>query len=260
MYCGPTPSYIIAMHAIRMANIGKLVYGADVVIDNYKADHSTYAIAGRNNNASGGGIFGYSPNIGVLGFGAGGAQCQSLGTGSGYGVFGTSASPADNGQFKYGIAGTDGGHTVNYAGYFNGMSYFSQTPVFGSDARWKTEIRSESEALTLINKLRPSSYRYIQDSHYSFPAGVHHGFIAQELETVFPELVTDVTHPTTFDPETMTTNGTEVYKGIRYDGLISILTAGIQELDSKVVAQQAEIESLKEMVKTLTDQMAELKK
>ena len=260
MYCGPDPTYISAMHGIRMANIGNLLYGAELIVQNYDADHPTYALLCQNQNADGGAIVAGSPDLGVVGVGSGGGQFQSTGTGSGYGVYGLSTAAADNGEFKYGVAGTDGGFAVNYAGYFNGMSYTSAPFMTGSDARWKREVKSESGSLSLINKLHPSTYVFVENTPYSLPRGIQHGFLAQELETVLPELVADIVHPTTFDPSAMKKTETATYKAVNYDGLISILTAGIQELDAKVVQQQSEMTEMKEMISQLTARIAELEK
>jgi hypothetical protein len=143
----------------------------------------------------------------------------------------------------------------------NGMWFASQAGTIGSDVRWKRDIRTESgNILSSINKLRPAMYHFVDDTPYSFPKHLQHGFIAQELETVFPELVTDVVLPTTYDPDLIIKSETETYKGIQYTGLIPILTAGIQELDAKVTQQADEIKSLKKSVAELTSRLEALEK
>ena len=62
------------------------------------------------------------------------------------------------------------------------------------------------------------------------------GFIAQEFEQVFPDLIDEWKDPA---PE-----GEEPYKAVRAD-LIPILVKAIQELNAKVDAQAVEITALK---------------
>ncbi|MBN1186453.1 MAG: tail fiber domain-containing protein, partial [Bacteroidales bacterium] len=64
-------------------------------------------------------------------------------------------------------------------------------------------------------------------------SGRHYGFTAQELEEVFPELVSTEAHP----PEDEKGEPL-IYKSINYIEMIPILTQAIQE-------QQEEIEDLK---------------
>ena len=55
------------------------------------------------------------------------------------------------------------------------------------------------------------------------------GFIAQEVEKVYPQLV----------------EGEEGNKSVNVVGLVSVLTKTVQELSEKVESQQKEIEELK---------------
>jgi hypothetical protein len=106
-----------------------------------------------------------------------------------------------------------------------------------SDRRMKKNIRSLNSTLDNVQKLVPSRYTYIHDNANSESIG----FVAQEVETVFPELVT-----TTKDKE-----GKDL-KAINYSGLSVIAIKAIQE-------QQEIIEQQNKRIRQLENQIAEIK-
>jgi hypothetical protein len=65
-------------------------------------------------------------------------------------------------------------------------------------------------------------------------------------------LVSDIAMPKDTDPQKMYKSPTEVYKGINYTEMISILTSALQELNTtlnaKIDAQAAEIAELKKLI------------
>ena len=68
--------------------------------------------------------------------------------------------------------------------------------------------------------------------------GIQYGLLAQEVETVFPEFVSDHIHPGTADQDGNFVGEPISYKSISYMKLIPLLLTAIQE-------QQAEINALK---------------
>ena len=80
----------------------------------------------------------------------------------------------------------------------------------------------------------------------NLPQGEQVGFIAQDMEKVFPQLVSTIA-------DKQLNNGKSFeYKGINYIGLIPLLTKAIQE-------QQEEISELKQEVKScLTQQLRKM--
>jgi hypothetical protein len=99
-----------------------------------------------------------------------------------------------------------------------------------SDERLKENIKDLENGLDLIMALQPRKYDWKKESGNS---GKNvRGFIAQEFEKVFPDLIDKSINP---PPE-----GEEPYKQIRQD-LMPILVKAIQE-------QQAQIEELKDMI------------
>jgi hypothetical protein len=96
-----------------------------------------------------------------------------------------------------------------------------------SDLRLKTDVQDLSWGLSQILALRPVSYAW-KNNHIN--QGTQYGFIAQEVQTVMPDLVR----------EFETKNGEETVTrfGLEKDGIYAAMVKAIQE-------QQAIIESLK---------------
>lgn len=120
---------------------------------------------------------------------------------------------------------------------FNNI-YYTGGLVFNSDANLKKNVQTLSGSLDRILKLRSVSFEFDKENHkdLNFKDGRQLGFIAQEMETVIPELV-----------ETMP-NG---YKGIQYDKLAPVIVEAIQEQQTQIEKQNSEIESLKKQVEEL---------
>jgi hypothetical protein len=61
-----------------------------------------------------------------------------------------------------------------------------------SDARLKDQVADYTDALDRINALRPVTYRYTAAGSAAFqPEGTHLGFIAQDVQQVFPQWVSE---------------------------------------------------------------------
>jgi outer membrane murein-binding lipoprotein Lpp len=71
---------------------------------------------------------------------------------------------------------------------------------------------------------------------------LQHGFISQELEEVFPELVRQVNGPT-FNKDVKPED--QSFKGINYMQMIPVLTKAIQELNTKVQALESQLQDAK---------------
>jgi hypothetical protein len=99
-----------------------------------------------------------------------------------------------------------------------------------SDERLKSDIRPYGSVLENVVQLTPSTYRYNRASPSS-PRAL--GVIAQEIEPLFPELVSQKAGG---------------MKAVNYSGLSVVAIKAIQELYALVEAQQAEIAQLREIV------------
>ena len=106
-----------------------------------------------------------------------------------------------------------------------------------SDERLKTNtIRMES-VLDKVMLLKPSRYEYINNNRSH---KISSGLLAQEVMTVFPELISDFKHPTS------DTSDNKVYNAINYAGLGVYAIKAIQE-------QQVQIEATNKKNKTMMD-------
>ena len=177
-----------------------------------------------------------TPTYGVYGTAGGGTN------GKNYGVFGLLKTGDIYGAGVYGTNdGTSQQLTSRYAGYFRGLTYvngdFGYLNLLGSsDARLKTNIRDiNSGALQKIRDLRPVQFQWQQvedvvqeDSvmvkvpHFSEDVDFdrsHYGFVAQELQKLFPELVQE--------------DGSG-YLSVSYIELIPLLVQAVQSLSTEV--------------------------
>jgi hypothetical protein len=109
--------------------------------------------------------------------------------------------------------------------YTNGLLTVNGIAL-SSDSRVKKDILPLSNSLDSLSLMKPISYKRVDES-----TGKRHlGFIAQEVESVYPEVVyTDY----------------EGMKSIAYANLTAVLVDSVQELYAEVRALRAEVEALK---------------
>ncbi len=113
-----------------------------------------------------------------------------------------------------------------------------------SDARLKENIKNHSSVMKNLLNLRPVSYNFISDKDKMRTTG----FIAQEVEPLFPELVN----------RTSSDKYGELLS-LNYDGFSVIAIKAIQEQQAIIEAQQAKIESQETRLSSLEKEMAELR-
>jgi len=120
--------------------------------------------------------------------------------------------------------------------------------ALSSDARYKTNVATLNNALDDVLNLRGVSYDFDREKWPAkgFADGKQIGFIAQEIEKIFPELVsTDA-------------NG---YKSVNYIGVVPVLVEAVKAQQKQIDAQKWEIDELKAQVKenaAFKKQLAEL--
>jgi hypothetical protein len=81
-----------------------------------------------------------------------------------------------------------------------------------SDQTLKTNIKNITSPLSKLQQLNGVSFDWVEDNRPSL------GVIAQEVEKIFPELVTECND----------------HKTVRYNGLIGVLIEAVKELTNKV--------------------------
>ncbi|MFK7748333.1 MAG: tail fiber domain-containing protein [Kordia sp.] len=183
-------------------------------------------------------------------------------TGTTYGVAGFISGQSGTTPTGFGAAiyGSSPASTNRHAGYFNGNVVVNGT-FTASDRKLKENIKSEENILDKLAQLDAVTYTFKANEHLNLPTEIQHGFLAQNMEEVFPELITTINKPI-FDKENKET-GTYEYKAVNYVGMISILTSSLKELKEESTANmeklkeesEANINALNEKVAYLESQI-----
>jgi Chaperone of endosialidase/Collagen triple helix repeat (20 copies) len=204
--------------------------GIGVQGEAYTGD-AVYGYSGNGN-----GVKGYSVNLhGVFGESNHGAGV--MGTSLAYnGVDGFSNYQVGvNGSTNTGVGVWGQSSTNTGVGmYCSGKGLYTSTWLLASDKKFKKEFEPIDNVLASIQKVNPTTYMLDteKNAEMNFSETRQYGFIAQELEKIFPTLVENISLPIKGSTEK---NG---FKAVNYIGMIPILTKAIQD-------QQTEIESLK---------------
>lgn len=168
----------------------------------------------------------------------GGSWVSLTAAGGGGGLWSNSGSNAYYTSGNVGIGTSNPAHRLQVNGDI-GMT----GEILGvSDVRTKKNIKTIDTAMDKINSLRAVSYEFNDKHGLDMPEGNQLGFIAQELETVLPELVSVSAIANT------TENGEIQLKGINYMQMIPLLTKAIQEQDTKISEQGQQIQQQQEML------------
>lgn len=201
---------------------------------------SAMAVYGKSAPQANYGIGGYfeGASRGVMGVGA------TSGTGNRYGVwaYANYGSSTNYGVYSYGAGGT-----TNYAGYFSGNVTVTGTFSNPSDENLKENVDSLRAVLPQLTQLRPISFDYSSDpqyQHMNLARGKQFGFLAQELETIFPNLVSIGVHPSA--EESTGGEGGEpiIHKSINYIALIPILVEAVKEQQEMIEELQKQLNNL----------------
>ena len=152
----------------------------------------------------------------------------------------------------YGVFASTGGTAANrWAGYFVGNVYISGALTVASDKKFKKNIKSLSKTsvTSKLMALNPSTYLYKNTEALQFTEGMQYGFLAQEVEEIFPELVKDVVQPVydgvdeAGNPKPVEGESLE-FKSINYLGLIPVLTKALQEQETKIATYEATVQAI----------------
>lgn len=117
---------------------------------------------------------------------------------------------------------------------------FSSNPLIDSDESFKTDITDFSAVSGQLNRLRAVKYKLKKDKNSD---NTYFGFIAQEVMTIFPEIVVK------------RKDGTY---GIRYSDLIPVIVKSLQEQNKIIDELKIRVEKLEDDVKTIEDLKARL--
>ena len=205
---------------------------------------------------------GASGNTGVFADADGSPRAVGLyargayGTTDNYGVWAVAGGHGGS-SIKYGIHAETWGDGTRYAGRFDGDVYVAGEITQTSDGEFKEDIEGLSGAgvLAKVKRLKPKRYRYKQDrrgKRMGLSERERFGFLAEEVEGVFPELVREQTHvvsagapggegaaPELAEMEAVT------YKALNYTDLIPLLVQALQEQQGEIEALRTELDGLK---------------
>ena len=115
--------------------------------------------------------------------------------------------------------------------YFNGNATLSGDLTINSDERLKDNIQPLGSTLNKLHQIEGKTYSFKKDEEHTPKIGV----LAQEVQAVFPELVTE---------------GGDGILSVNYQGLVPVLINAINEQDAKIAA-------LEEMVRFLAVQQSQ---
>ena len=99
--------------------------------------------------------------------------------------------------------------------------------VTTSDARLKKDVVEVSNALDVVQQIRPVFYNWVDGRESINPGHQELGFLAQELEAVLPNVVHTLPNMD---------GRLEDQKTVAYDRLVSLLVCAVKELNAKVNA------------------------
>jgi hypothetical protein len=290
-----TNGYPIAIYALSNGISLKRNYGLYSIATNagelntgvcgmaYGSLHDNYGVWGVANDAINGwdnrGVMGYARsttatgwNYGVTGW-AGYSDYVNIAVGAytdssnsatyNFGVSARASSKTATGT-NYGVYSEASNGAVNYAGFFNGNVTVTGIFTQPSDERLKGDIQPISSILGKISALKPVSFYYnsIGKSFLQLPEDIQYGFVAQDMEQVFPNLVTNQVidinstgrgSKNSEELKNKHESNKQEFKGINYTGLISILTQGIREQQEQIKELIKKNGDLETRIRTLED-------
>jgi len=181
--------------------------------------------------SSGSSIFRWMQNTTteVMRIGSGGnILFGTTGVPNGTSIYGSAFVPVSLGRVRLAMASSTTG-SVEIAQFFNpngqvgNISTNGLITVYGtsSDYRLKKDIEPMQNALSKVNLLKPSIWKWKDNNNGQ-------GFIAHELQEVFPEAVSG--QKDGYDEE-----GKIQYQSVDASFIVATLTAAIQELNEKLV-------------------------
>ena len=193
------------------------------------------------------GVSGYATGGGTI---TGGSFSAAASVSSGY--------TADAIYGVYASVNPTGTNTA-YAGYFNGDVYISGT--YGpSDQNMKTNITNYDSSLYVINQLQPKTFEFT-DANFPgmvLPTGHQYGLIAQEVEQILPDIVSDNTHPAEYDSLGNQIHPAYNFKGLDYEAFIPILIGGVKEQQAIINTQDSTIAVQDSLINDLNDRLTTL--
>lgn len=159
-----------------------------------------------------------------------------------------------NGRDGIGVLGTrQNGAGAGWAGLF--IDDLGYTGFFGaaSDETLKKNIAPIKKALDIVEQLNPVTYNFDLDKHpgMGLNTEMEYGFLAQEVQTILPEIVREKNLPTNANLEIKPHQAPNTELGkfmvMDYTRIIPILTQAIKEQQDIITEQNKRILALEKM-------------
>jgi hypothetical protein len=135
--------------------------------------------------------------------------------------------------------------------FFSGDIYSSGSWT-ASDSILKNNVQTlnTTNAINIVKQLEPKTYSFDQQSfpQLGLPSGLQYGLIAEDVESILPSLVREITTPPTYDSTGAIKYEELTFKSMKYEGLIPILIGSIKD-------QQHAIDSLGQQLRDLQKQV-----
>lgn len=117
-----------------------------------------------------------------------------------------------------------------------------------SDRRMKKDIQAmKNPVLSKLMQLQPMSYRYKVENESASPSI---GFLAQDVQTLFPELV----------QEQIERNGTNTYLSLNYAGFGVLAVKAVQEQEQEIANLRKDNDTLRKQMETLEARLQQMEK
>lgn len=117
-----------------------------------------------------------------------------------------------------------------------------------SDKQIKKNVSTISEPLKSVTALEPRVFEYntAQFSQLHLPQGTQYGFISEEFQQVFPELVSQKNYSYM---QGKNSYKRAAVKTVDMEGLIPVLVASIKEQQKEIDQLRIELDELKKKIK-----------
>ena len=142
----------------------------------------------------------------------------------------------------FGIGGWSASSWRWYLNATNGNMTAAGDVTAYSDPRLKEDITKIESPLEKICKLNGVRFKWIESSIIGHPGKYDYGVLANEVQEVLPEIVSDSIHEA---PEG------DKYKTVAYDKIVPILIEAIKDQQKIITDQESRISNLEEIIKKL---------
>jgi len=245
----------------RNNNSGNFVAGV-VGIGIGQIGGTAVSVQGGRFNANGFGGVGSSYGVATI---ANGGQGANIG-----GIFNAEPTTALGG-ITVGVYGNgqvnSTGTSIGVVGVGGNASFYGSGPAYStvgwfviSDSTVKNGVTTVTNPLAIINSLNPVEYNYDVTGYpqHNLPEGNHFGFIAQEVESVIPEIVNSIEVPGEVDSTLQYLNTNQQIKAVNYTEIIPLLVGAVQEQQSMIQERDSTINSLQQQLNNQQQQIDDL--